>query len=1325
MNTQHVTARGFHPATRLVQGLVAAAVCIAALAGAVTSAGAADTAVWSGASPAAGSVQKSRPASVFITADDAAPILTATVTLNGVPSYSVFIDYAGYTVFDEESESYQWVVTDRTKAQIVGYFPANQYLVGTNTVVTTVTSALGVSTNTRTFTYGALAPTTVSTVSPASGAELPASPASISAAVSSGATSFTSTMRVDGAVVPTTFNAASKTFTYAVASDLTAGRHTVDFSVTPSGGTAVTKSWTFAVKTPMSTAWDCAGCHAVTASTHSKSGCEDCHDHAYVVPGGTHGRAVPTVAGCMGDGVVNPAAACHQLDHTGDAGWGAGPFACTDCHRSANAAVPQHTSGSLDTAHAVPGGPCEGCHAASLLAEHAKYPAADAMKYQCDLCHGAGASQRVKNAVAAGGTDCTGCHDMTSHPAIGAEGHAHFESFSSSQAYRATPYWPTLTSVATGTCSNCHTGQGAATRAAGNALCATCHDAAGLNLTGYGYPGKATYALSSHAADPVAVRRVRTIADYAEGTFSNTASSASDGKIRLLGGPTANLAYGKGIMLDYPTTSAYGTPLSDYTDGNAGTGGFFRGWIEIKGMAFPTGVGTVYARVDLGQECNITGVRVRTGGYMGAPADTFTGGAQYSFPTVGTLGVPNGNLSMTFPPQRNRYVAVQISKRMYYYDPVDISSIGLNEIEVYGDAMTGTWTSPVIDISDSRPVTGATLSWKADGPKAGAPYDADWDDIIDTFPRDATATVDAQVSFNGGSTWTDWQRLVLTPGTTSAPLPMLPAGTDISNARIRYRANLDRCDVPSGVGPVIGDFALSIGHAPRNAATTYPGSGAGAGECANCHDPHGTNGSGNARAAGNELCFGCHDAAGIAPEATYRYKGRGAYTDSAHGTQVCAGCHKVHGQGDTVALVPSLLGQEQTATCLACHNGSANSAKGTNIGAQLTASTNPLAHHGVSPAEQDSGRTKVDCADCHQPHSVSAATPLTDPRTGAPYTGKVLDPSDQVIARASADTFIVSSFPAANRGGIKYARAFGKPGDATQGRALLKFDSYQYPPAARIKKATLQVMSTNSGYRRGTIRAYPLTADWSQGTDAIAYEGSATSVGATWDKSYVPAGAAWATPGGDYTTAATGVGTIDSASRYQRIDVTDVVKWQLANVNRGIVLLGDTSISDLMFVTADQNYSESAVIVFELDTAAPETDDVAYCGTCHATASPPAGIKTGATRSLTTWTATDVHGGGVGQGMYATGGYDAGGGLKAPYYYGYPSMTCATCHDTHGTSNAFHLRERVNGVATATNIAADGTGAIDFCEACHSLPHHTVLGDWQDCFGCHHHGISF
>jgi len=430
-----------------------------------------NTAVWSQASPAPNAVVVAKPTSILAIADDASPILAATVTLNGSPASFVNIDrFVGHTEFDEDAEEYYWVVDDWTKARIIGYFPSSRVVAGTNTVVTTVTSSLGTSTYTRSFTYGNA--TVINAIMPASGTTFSETSATITASLTSMSTVFTSSMRLDGVLVPATYAAPTKTYRYD-ATGLAPGVHTVAFSARDASGVTVAKNWSFTVRPPMSTGNECAVCHAASSAAHPLAGCEDCHTHGYA-PVGTHGGQTPTVEGCTDS--FNPSG-CHTFEHGVDPARGSGPFICLDCHDPAFPNVPQHTTPAIEAAHEANLQGCDPCHSSSLLGEHAKYPEGAAIKYQCDLCHGAGAPENVRDAVAAGDVGCAACH-------ASGEGHEVFHTVDRTDECAQCHEGPSLTSVHSAIgCDPCHSSDAPAVLAAvegGARACSACHAPEGI-----------------------------------------------------------------------------------------------------------------------------------------------------------------------------------------------------------------------------------------------------------------------------------------------------------------------------------------------------------------------------------------------------------------------------------------------------------------------------------------------------------------------------------------------------------------------------------------------------------------------------------------------------------------------------------------------------------------------------------------------------------------------------------------------------------------------------------------------------------------------------
>jgi len=115
------------------------------------------------------------------------------------------------------------------------------------------------------------------------------------------------------------------------------------------------------------------------------------------------------------------------------------------------------------------------------------------------------------------------------------------------------------------------------------------------------------------------------------------------------------------------------------------------------------------------------------------------------------------------------------------------------------------------------------------------------------------------------------------------------------------------------------------------------------------------------------------------------------------------------------------------------------------------------------------------------------------------------------------------------------------------------------------------------------------------------------------------------------------------------------------------------------------------------------SDFPTYCNKCHDNA-PPAGVVMGATRNILASYAGDYHGG-------LAGTDDAGTTIKAPYVRGNSALSCADCHDVHGSQNAYHLRENLNG-QTGLNVpsmtvadkydTSKNAAILTYCQSCHA-----------------------
>ncbi|MFZ3170940.1 MAG: cytochrome c3 family protein [Carboxydocellales bacterium] len=161
-----------------------------------------------------------------------------------------------------------------------------------------------------------------------------------------------------------------------------------------------------------------------------------------------------------------------------------------------------------------------------------------------------------------------------------------------------------------------------------------------------------------------------------------------------------------------------------------------------------------------------------------------------------------------------------------------------------------------------------------------------------------------------------------------------------------------------------------------------------------------------------------------------------------------------------------------------------------------------------------------------------------------------------------------------------------------------------------------------------------------------------------------------------------------------------------------------------------------------------------YCYKCHS-GTVPAGVQLGPiTKNIAASFPSDIHGGGDGQQNIAVGtggkfsiGTTSGGSMIAPYARGNAALPCGDCHDTHGSKNAYHLRENLNGVQdkSVPNVDyANNNNVLNYCKSCHAgslyqfhkvcLDCHTqnhtnapapVADDFgRACMSCHQHGGS-
>ncbi len=228
--------------------------------------------------------------------------------------------------------------------------------------------------------------------------------------------------------------------------------------------------------------------------------------------------------------------------------------------------------------------------------------------------------------------------------------------------------------------------------------------------------------------------------------------------------------------------------------------------------------------------------------------------------------------------------------------------------------------------------------------------------------------------------------------------------------------------VQAGRRPVVGEFDLASHHVTGAAVTDA--------DCTACHemsqhqqghvrlknadDPDNPAAvvslAGDPSASPTEaaklepFCLACHDADGAGGAAPFSDgitpppidATLWAVASHSSGQMTCFGdgqgfgCHgSGHGSAKANLLAPPDGSQppvpgdalrEEEGLCYSCHD--ADGPAATDVESQF----NRASRHGVSALDQIDG-SKIECVHCHEPHTLSAASPLSDPDSGAAWTG--------------------------------------------------------------------------------------------------------------------------------------------------------------------------------------------------------------------------------------------------------------------------------------------------------------------------------------------------
>lgn len=464
------------------------------------------------------------------------------------------------------------------------------------------------------------------------------------------------------------------------------------------------------------------------------------------------------------------------------------------------------------------------------------------------------------------------------------------------------------------------------------------------------------------------------------------------------------------------------------------------------------------------------------------------------------------------------------------------------------------------------------------------------------------------------------------------------------------------CGSCHGVGSALpgGNIAGVIGSTPHGSKVATPASGTGI-TCLACHQPHGssnvsllatrvvdtrkTTQTVDAALSPDPACEACHEQASATSSVSY--VGSGPWSASAHGPGSCGACHAVHGTG--TGLTPAADGSK----CLDCHGG-AGAVGGNDIAAAFNAGDDTITHHDSAPGVYP-GESGLKCTNCHNPHTVTAAQPVSSPYDirallsskgpAAPDSVNVTEADMRIPI--IADATISSDDPETN-----YGQADNLLVDGTH-RAILRPDTSLLPPDAYITSAELMV------YAPYADRADPITphvvteSDWDEwgegsGGNAGAVNGPMVN-GVTWlerwygDNLNAPSGYPvtpdWTTPGGDteqqwsspeYSPdgygpfAVSAFGTTPPGDDWVSLDVSVMMRARqnrYYNNNSSILLTADAGglLDCASLQAADPSHQPYVLVHYYVTTLQLEATDVRWDGNDLLASFDLSGIPDGAT----------------------------------------------------------------------------------------------------------------
>lgn len=235
--------------------------------------------------------------------------------------------------------------------------------------------------------------------------------------VNSGAMPATVEVRVDGLVVPSSYDGNISNKVTAVVGGLSDDTtHTATVTVTDAAGSTATASTSFLLekgtKMPHWTAQaDCRTCHG-SAVPHTNSVC-------YTPTANEEERCMTCHLGVHGTHPEDPYpryyyCQCHYYSTAGTPNWThrLNPATCKTCHTMFQNG--QDPSPPETVRHTVEVPNCTPCHRHELRFEHARRTNDAGVAYGCNTCH-TSAVARVQTAITGRNTACAACHDPVDH----------------------------------------------------------------------------------------------------------------------------------------------------------------------------------------------------------------------------------------------------------------------------------------------------------------------------------------------------------------------------------------------------------------------------------------------------------------------------------------------------------------------------------------------------------------------------------------------------------------------------------------------------------------------------------------------------------------------------------------------------------------------------------------------------------------------------------------------------------------------------------------------------------------------------------------------